>query len=168
MISAYPLFQPPIYLKIDLVLSKSSFLDWKQLCPSFLLCESAASFKELLWLCKLTVFTPESLEMPFLFPTQDTLHNVFHPSVPFGRREAPAPRSIPQRTPLQARAELFPTWSVVDDAKKKAEALSAEATKEFEKASAKAQAKAGTIELYSAKYYAACTFGGLLACVSAS
>ena len=111
---------------------------------------------------------PESLKMPFLFPTQDTLHNVFHPSVPFGRREAPVPRSTPQRTPLQARAELFPTWSVVDDAKKKAEALSAEATKEFEKASAKAQAKAGNIELYSAKYYAACTFGGLLACVSAS
>ncbi|KAE9381819.1 mitochondrial phosphate carrier protein-like protein [Stipitochalara longipes BDJ] len=102
--------------------------------------------------------------MPFLFPTQDTLHNVFHPSIPFGRREAPAPRSVPKRTPLQARAELFPTWSVVDDAKKKAEALSAEATKEFEKASAKAQAKAGNIELYSAKYYAACTFGGLLAC----
>ncbi|KAH8774129.1 mitochondrial phosphate carrier protein-like protein, partial [Hyaloscypha sp. PMI_1271] len=101
--------------------------------------------------------------MPLLFPSQDTLHNVFHPSVPFGRREAPA-LAAPKRTPLQARAELFPTWSVVDDAKKKAEALSAEATKEFEKASAKAQAKAGHIELYSAKYYAACTFGGLLAC----
>jgi solute carrier family 25 phosphate transporter 3 len=106
--------------------------------------------------------------MPLLFPSQDTLHNVFHPSVPFGRREAPAPLAAPKRTPLQARAELFPTWSVVDDAKKSAEALSAEATKEFEKASAKAQAKAGHIELYSAKYYAACTFGGLLACVSAT
>jgi solute carrier family 25 phosphate transporter 3 len=31
--------------------------------------------------------------------------------------------------------------------------------------SEKAQAKAGGIELYSAKYYAACTVGGILACV---
>jgi hypothetical protein len=111
---------------------------------------------------------PGSFRMLLLFPSQDTLHNVFHPSAPFGCRKAPTPLPTPKRTPLQARAELFPTWSVVDDAKKKANALSAEATKEFEKASAKAQAKAGTIELYSAKYYAACTFGGLLACVSTS
>jgi len=68
------------------------------------------------------------------------------------------------RTPLQAQNELYTAWSVVDDAKNKANALSAEATKEFEIASAKVQAKAGHIELYSAKYYAACTFGGLLAC----
>jgi solute carrier family 25 (mitochondrial phosphate transporter), member 3 len=105
--------------------------------------------------------------MPLLFPSQDTLHDVFHPSIPFGRRGAVPPLPTPKRTPLQARTELFPTWSVVDDAKKKADALSAEAAKEFEKASAKAQAKAGHIELYTAKYYAACTFGGLLACVSA-
>jgi hypothetical protein len=111
---------------------------------------------------------PGSFRMPLLFPSQDTLHNVFNPSVPLGCRKAPASLPTPKRTPLQARTELFPTWSVVDDAKKKANALSAEATKEFEKASAKAQAKAGTIELYSAKYYAACTFGGLLACVSTS
>jgi solute carrier family 25 (mitochondrial phosphate transporter), member 3 len=38
--------------------------------------------------------------------------------------------------------------------------------KEFSKASNAAQAKAGKIELYSAKYYAACTFGGIMACVS--
>ena len=107
--------------------------------------------------------------MPLLFPTQGTLHDVFHPAVPFGRRPAsPRPQSAPKRTPLEARTELFPTWSVVDDAKNKTKALSAEATKEFEKASAKAQAKTGHIELYSAKYYAACTFGGLLACVSLS
>lgn len=104
--------------------------------------------------------------MPFLFPSPNTLHNAFHHSAPFGSYEAPAPLPISKRTPFQARTELFPTWSVVDDAKEKANALSAEATKEFEKASAKAQAKAGAIELYSAKYYAACTFGGLLACVS--
>ena len=62
--------------------------------------------------------------------------------------------------------DQYSSWSVVDDAKNKANTLGTEATKEFEKASAKAQAKAGKIELYSAKYYAACTFGGLLACVS--
>lgn len=55
---------------------------------------------------------------------------------------------------------------MVDSAKDKAVKLSNEATKEFEKASSAAQAKAGKIELYSGKYYAACTFGGLLACVS--
>jgi solute carrier family 25 phosphate transporter 3 len=111
---------------------------------------------------------PEPFKMPLLFPSQDTLHDVFHPSVPFGRRQAAPSLPTPKRTPLQARTELFPTWSVVDDAKKKANALSAEATKEFEKASAKAQAKTGHIELYSPTYYAACTFGGLLACVSTS
>lgn len=100
-------------------------------------------------------------KMPLLFPSQDILHDVFHSSIPFGRLQSNGER---QRTPLQARSELYPTWSVVDDAKAKANALSSEAAKEFEKASAKAQAKAGTIELYSPKYYAACTFGGLLAC----
>ncbi|KAF5653409.1 putative phosphate transport mitochondrial [Fusarium sp. NRRL 25303] len=69
------------------------------------------------------------------------------------------------RTPYEARPELFPAYSsVIQDAKGKAKELSAEATAEFEKASAKAQAKAGKIELYSGKYYAACTFGGLMAC----
>lgn len=48
--------------------------------------------------------------------------------------------------------------------KEKAQELSAEAAKEYEKASKKAQAKAGSIELYSGKYYAACTVGGILAC----
>jgi solute carrier family 25 phosphate transporter 3 len=102
--------------------------------------------------------------MPLLFPTQGTLHDIFHPAMPFSRAQRPAE---PKRTPLQARSELYTAWSVVDDAKKKAHDLSVEATKEFEKASAKAQAKAGKIELYSPKYYAACTFGGLLACVRA-
>lgn len=104
-----------------------------------------------------------------LFPSQDTLHNVFHPAISFGRRPVNErlPAFLPpKRTPLQARPELYTAWSVVDDAKDKANALSAEAAKEFEKASAKAQAKTGHIELYSAQYYAACTFGGLLACVS--
>jgi len=105
--------------------------------------------------------------MPLLFPSQDTLHDVFHSPIPFSRRLGSPTNQLAtpiKRTPLQARSELYTAWSVVDDAKKRADALSAEATKEFEKASAKAQAKAGHIELYSAKYYAACTFGGLLAC----
>lgn len=58
--------------------------------------------------------------------------------------------------------DLYSAYSPVEDKVKK---LSAEATAEFNKASAAAQAKAGHIELYSGKYYAACTFGGLLACV---
>lgn len=76
-----------------------------------------------------------------------------------------SPLSVTSRTPYQARPELYSAYSVVDDAKDKAQKLSVEATKEFEKASAKAQAKAGKIELYSGKYYAACTFGGMMACV---
>jgi len=106
--------------------------------------------------------------MPLLFPTQQTLHDMFHPAIPYGQRPETLTAPTPKRTPLQARPELYKAWSVVDDPKNKANALSAEAQKEFEKASSKAQAKVGHIELYSAKYYAACTFGGLLACVKAS
>jgi len=102
--------------------------------------------------------------MPLLFPTQQTLHDMFHPAIPYGQRPETLTAPTPKRTPLQARPELYKAWSVVDDPKNKANALSAEAQKEFEKASSKAQAKVGHIELYSAKYYAACTFGGLLAC----
>ena len=109
--------------------------------------------------------------MPSIFPSPDTLHDAFHSPNPYGRRNEPSiqPRTAPvskRPTPLQARSELYTAWSVVDDAKNKANALSAEATKEFDKASAAAQAKTGKIELYSPKFYAACTFGGLLACVS--
>ncbi|KAH8602538.1 mitochondrial phosphate carrier protein 2 [Bisporella sp. PMI_857] len=101
--------------------------------------------------------------MPLLFPTQDTLHDVFHPKV-LGWR--PAQQVAPPRSPSSQPRTISPyaAWSVVDDAKNKASALSAEATKEFEKASAAARGKTGNIELYSAKYYAACTVGGLLAC----
>lgn len=49
----------------------------------------------------------------------------------------------------------FTAWSAIDDIKQKTDGLSN-----------KAQAKTGNIELFSGKYYAACTFGGLLACVS--
>lgn len=84
---------------------------------------------------------------------------------PLGLKPRVAPQS--KSTPYQARPELYGAFSVVDDAKNKAQKLSKEAQAEFDKASSAAQAKAGKIELYSPKYYAACTFGGLLACVSA-
>lgn len=77
-----------------------------------------------------------------------------------------SPLSPASRTPYQARPELYSAYSIVDNAKDKAKQLSAEATAEFEKASSKAKPNGGKIELYSGKYYAACTFGGLLACVS--
>jgi solute carrier family 25 (mitochondrial phosphate transporter), member 3 len=72
------------------------------------------------------------------------------------------------RSRYQAREELYQAWSTVDDVKTKASKVGGAATKEFEKASSAAQAKTGKIELYSAKYYAACTFGGLMACVRGS
>ncbi|KAK8218153.1 mitochondrial carrier domain-containing protein [Phyllosticta capitalensis] len=72
---------------------------------------------------------------------------------------AQAPRSR-----YQARQELYATWSAVDDAKDKANKLSNAAVKELQQASAKAQQATGKIEMYSPKFYAACTTGGLLAC----
>jgi len=92
--------------------------------------------------------------MPSLFPTQSALQSVFTTSSPFIRKQEVAPKSKPF---------TWAAYSTIDDAKDKANKLSAEATKELEKASAKVQGKA-PIELYSAKYYAACTFGGLMAC----
>lgn len=92
-----------------------------------------------------------------LFPSPAALCSAF-PSVPAGTDTNRTSKYPP------ARQELYGTWSAVDDAKAKAAKLSEAATQEFEKASGKAQAKAGKIELFSAKYYAACTFGGLLAC----
>lgn len=71
--------------------------------------------------------------------------------------------------PLQwgsKRPEPFPAWSAIDDVKKTADAIAQEAAREYNVASRKAQDKAGKIELWTPKYYAACTFGGLLACVS--
>lgn len=59
--------------------------------------------------------------------------------------------------------DLYPAYSTIED---KAKKLSAEATAEFNKASTAAKAKTGTMELYSGSYYAACTLGGMMACVS--
>jgi hypothetical protein len=101
--------------------------------------------------------------MAYLFPSQGTLHNVFAPAIPIAR---PIDRpTLPTRTPYQARTGLYNAWSVVDDAKNKANQLSKEATAELHNASDRAKAQAEKIELYSRNYYAACTFGGLLACV---
>ncbi len=90
----------------------------------------------------------------------DTLRGTIYTPMALRARPQPSP------TRYQARPELYGAFSVVEDAKEKVQKVGSEATKEFEKASAKAQAKAGNIELYTPKYYAACTFGGLLACVS--
>ena len=94
-----------------------------------------------------------------LFPSQAAISQSFLPTSPFYK---PEPRPHPQTRPI------FSAWSATDTAKDKAQQLSAAATKEYEKVSQKAQAKAGSIELYSGKYYAACTVGGILACVCIS
>ncbi|KAL2020723.1 hypothetical protein VTK56DRAFT_8023 [Thermocarpiscus australiensis] len=98
-----------------------------------------------------------------LYPSLGTLQQTFGSS-PYSRGRTQNKPNAAGPTPYQARLDLYPAYSVVDDAKDKAKKLSAEATKEFEAASQAAQAKTGKIELYSGKYYAACTFGGLLAC----
>ncbi len=100
--------------------------------------------------------------MSYLFPNHRTLQQSFNS--PLNPHRQPAKPS--KATSSRARPELYVAYSVVDDAKNKAHKLSSEAQHEFDKASQAAQAKAGKIELYSSKYYAACTFGGLLACVS--
>jgi hypothetical protein len=95
------------------------------------------------------------IEMPSLFPSQDVARESFR-----------SPLTLqPKPTPYQARPELYGAWSVIDDAKNKAQKLSKEAQAEFDKASSAARGNTGKIELYSGKYYAACTVGGLLACV---
>lgn len=62
----------------------------------------------------------------------------------------------------------FTAWSALDDVKTKADDIAHEASREFNAASQKAQEKTGKIQPGSLKYYAACTFGGMLACVSIS
>ena len=101
-----------------------------------------------------------------LFPTQTCLNEVFGSHSPFSRR---SPEAQPKEYPL--KRPIFSAWSVAETAetaKAKAGQVTDAAVKEYEKASSKAQAKAGNIELYSGKYYAACTVGGILACVSIS
>jgi solute carrier family 25 (mitochondrial phosphate transporter), member 3 len=92
-----------------------------------------------------------------LFPSQSVIYNSLLPAAsPFYK---PPPVEHPQKRPI------FSSWSAADTVKDKAEQVAADAAKQYEKASNKAQAKVGGIELYSGKYYAACTAGGILACV---
>ena len=97
------------------------------------------------------------------YPSLDAVQGGRYASPPMATRLAPR---YGKPTPYQARPELYGAFSVVDDTKDKAKQLSAEAQKEFDKAVAKAKPATGKMELYSGSYYAACTFGGLLACVS--
>jgi solute carrier family 25 (mitochondrial phosphate transporter), member 3 len=102
--------------------------------------------------------------MPLL-PDLDLLYRVYHsPSRPqrLGDQQR---KDATQLTYPRKSITPFDYYSMVDDAKDKAKKLGAEAAKDFEKASAKAQSATGPIKLYSLEYYAACTFGGLLACV---
>ncbi|KAK4565575.1 Cu/Pi carrier [Recurvomyces mirabilis] len=98
--------------------------------------------------------------MPSLFPTASALTANFSSVSPYQLLQSPPKK----RSPYTARQELYGAWSVVEDAENKAQKLSNAAAKEVEKASKSAQAQVGKIELYSAKYYATCTFGGLMAC----
>ena len=79
--------------------------------------------------------------MPSLFPSSSALSTVFGKTAPVESSEKKKP------SPSQ-----FQIWSVTEDAERKASELSTAAAKEYQKASSTAQAKAGNIELYSAKY----------------
>lgn len=96
------------------------------------------------------------------YPSIDAVHGVMFNSMTANRIIG----AHGKPTPYQARPELYGAFSVIDDAKSKAKDLSAEAQKEFDKAMAKAKPNTAKMELFSGTYYAACTFGGLLACVS--
>ncbi|KAI2615611.1 mitochondrial phosphate carrier protein [Hypoxylon sp. NC1633] len=99
--------------------------------------------------------------MSYFFPSQHVLHQSFGSTLSPPSRTAPV---TPKATPFQARPELYVAYSVVDDAKNKAQKLSAEAQQEFDKATKTVQDKTPKMELYTPTFYAAATFGGLLAC----
>jgi len=107
--------------------------------------------------------------MPISLPSTAVLRELFAPVTPLASSNNASGSSSPAASSARpsryaAHERLYTAWSAVDDVKSKAEQLGTKATAEFNKASNAAQAKAGHIELYSAKYYAACTFGGLMAC----
>ncbi len=94
--------------------------------------------------------------MPSLFPSASALSATFGASSPFHTRQQQQQQSAPvKRSPYAARTELYQAWDTLEDAKKKTQQIGNEVVKEYTKASNVAQAKAGHIELYSAKYYAA-------------
>lgn len=102
--------------------------------------------------------------MPSLYPVHDVSRLFLSTHAPHVKSNSDY--RTKQTDSQAAQPPRFSAWSAVDDVKSKAGVLSNEAQQEISKASAAAQAKTGQIELYSAKYYAACTFGGLIACVS--
>lgn len=101
-----------------------------------------------------------------MLPTDSILAKLAsqHPLGGLGRQQELHPEQPANATPK--RREPFPAWSAIDEAKKKADAFAHEAAREYDIASHKAQEKTGKIEPWTPKYYAACTVGGLLACVS--
>jgi len=102
--------------------------------------------------------------MSSLFPTLAALRGTFAKSTPLITPQQDTPTTSAKPSKL-ARPELYTAWSVADDAKLKATELSNATARELDKASAATRAKTGKIELYSPQYYAACSLGGLLACV---
>ncbi|KAL1974486.1 hypothetical protein VTN31DRAFT_4690 [Thermomyces dupontii] len=93
----------------------------------------------------------------FPFPSQAALLSSFSQH-PLKQQFQPNPKPNKSYQP-------FAAWSAIEDADKKhGGGVAGSVQKEWSKMSQKAQSKAGKIELYSGKYYAACTFGGLLAC----
>lgn len=104
----------------------------------------------------------ESSRFIMLFPSS-AINQVFSCRHPLAAAKSQESTSKPLQ--IENARPQFSIWSVTEDAKSKANALSQEAQREIQKASAAAQAKTGQIELYSAKYYAACIAGGLVACV---
>lgn len=82
--------------------------------------------------------------MPSLFPSSSALSAFFGNATPESTEQRRSRHDVP--------AGRYQTWSVTEDAERKASELSHAAAKEYQKASAAAQAKAGNIELYSGKY----------------
>lgn len=80
--------------------------------------------------------------MSHLYPRFDVLQKTF----PAQSQDGLKGQQPSKATPLQARMDLYSAWSAAEDS----------LTKGPKK----------QIALYSGEYYAACTFGGLLACVS--
>jgi solute carrier family 25 phosphate transporter 3 len=78
--------------------------------------------------------------MPSLFPTSSALNAVF------------GKNTTVESSEMKPSPAQFQIWSVTEDEDRKASDLSNAAAKEYQKASSIAQAKAGSIELYSAKY----------------
>ena len=98
-----------------------------------------------------------------LYPTSAALYKTFSAHTNNAEMRQGPQASVPYSN--KPRSSRFIAWSAADDVKSKASALSNEAQEEIARASSAAQAKTGQLELYSLEYYAACTFGGFVACV---